>query len=253
MGNQPPPIGRPPAPRGPRPAAPPPPPRRPALRSPARAPRPSPRRHLALAGLVAVVLLAGIASATYRQTLAAAPDTGREVAAAGYALRVPEGWTPASPGAAPVTVYGIPFAPVAQAWDYPCRDGSFTRGTVAGAQVAVPAGVSVEQAVGAIARGAGEALYAGAAPQVAVGATTPRDGGGAQVEATVRTDGFAGCRAAEATVLIIAEPRVTAADGSTGAAVLVVGGDTRGGPAVPAPLTRDALVGIAGTAQAAGP
>ncbi|RZT84766.1 hypothetical protein EV383_1621 [Pseudonocardia sediminis] len=247
VGNQPSPLGRPAVARGTRQAA----PRPPALRSPGRAPRPSRGRYLTLAVMVAVVLLAGVGYAGYRQAVGD-PEAGRRVSSAAYTLTVPDGWTPAPPGAAPVTVYGIPFVPVAQASDYPCRDGSFTRGTVAGAQVAVPTGVSVEQAAGAFARGAGEALYAGAAPQVAVGPPTPRDGGGTQVEATVRTDGFGGCRATEATVLVVAEPRVTAADGSTGAALLVIGGDTRGGPAGPEPLTRDVLIGIASTAEAAG-
>ncbi|MDN5918688.1 MAG: hypothetical protein L0I76_26930 [Pseudonocardia sp.] len=201
--------------------------------------------------MVVVVLLAGIVYAGYRQAVGD-PEAGQELSAAGYTLTVPDGWNPAPPGAAPVTVYGVPFAPVAQGPGYPCGNGSFSRGTVAGAQVAVPPGVGVEQAASAFARGAGEALYAGAAPQVAVGTPEPRDGGGTQVEATVRADGLGGCRATEATVLVVAEPRVTAGDGSTGAALLVIAGDTRGGPAAPEPLTRDALLGIAGTAAAAG-
>lgn len=197
------------------------------------------------------MLLAGIAYAGYRQAVHD-PEAGQQISSDAYTLTVPGGWSAAPPGAAPVTIYGVPFTPVAQAPGYPCRDHSFARGTVAGAQVAVPPGVAVEQAASAFARGAGESLYAGAAPQVAVGLPAPREGGGTRVEATVRTDGLGGCRATEATVLVVAEPRITAGDGSTGAALLVVGGDTRGGPDAPGPLTRDALTGIAGTAGATG-
>ncbi|MBW0106594.1 hypothetical protein [Pseudonocardia sp. KRD291] len=249
VGNQPSPIGRPAAARGARPGE----PRRPALRSPApgRGPGRSRGSRILLAALVVVVLLAGLGYAGYRQAVGD-PEAGAEVSSAGYTVTVPDGWSAAPPGAAPVTVYGVPFTPLAQAPGYPCRDASFARATVAGAQVAVPPGVGVEQAASAFARGAGEALYAGSAPQVAVGPPAPRDGGGSQVEATVRTDGLGGCRATEATVLVVAEPRVTAGDGSTGAALLVVGGDTRGGPPAPEPLTRDTLLGITGTARAAG-
>lgn len=244
VGNLPPPIGRPAGPAGTRAAAP---------RPPAGGP-PAPSRgraHAALAALVAVVLLAGVGYAGYRQA-AGDPQAGRELSSPAYTLTVPDDWNPAPPGPAPVTVYGVPFTPVAQAAGYPCRDGSFTRGTVADARVAVPPGVGMEQAASAFARGAGEALYAGAAPQVAVGVPSPRDGGGTQVEATVRTDGLGGCRATEATVLVVAEPRITASDGSTGTALLIVGGDTRGGPAEPAPLARDTLLGIVDTAATPG-
>lgn len=201
--------------------------------------------------MVVVVLLAGVGYVGYRQAAGDPLAGGQQVSSAGYRLTVPDGWTPAAPGSAPVPVFGVPFVPIAQVGGYPCRDASFTRGTVTGAQVAVPPGVPLEQAASAFARGAGEALYAGAAPQVAVGVPAPRDGG-TQVEATVRTDGLGGCRATEATVLVLAQPRVTAADGSTGAALLVVGGDTRAGPAEPAPRTRDELLAVLDTAEPAG-
>lgn len=212
-------------------------------------------RRAPVVALVVLVLLAGLVYVGYRQLTGGPPEGWRTATSPGYELAVPNTWTPPAPGAPPLTVFGVPFGTAAQAGEYGCRDGRFARGIAASALIAVPADVGLDQAATAFARGAGEALYPGAGPQVAVGTPAERQLStvtGSRVEATVRTDGAGGCRATDATLQVLVVPRTTAPDGSIGAAVLVVAGDLRGGPPDPAPLAREDVVGVLDTAALAG-
>lgn len=200
-------------------------------------------RRAALAAAVGALLVAGTVAGlggAGRPGTGAAP-ADRPVSSQAFAVTPPAGWSAVGGGAAPLPVFGVPFARLAQV--PPFEPGtcppSAPRGTAAAALVAVPAGTSVEQAAQAFARGAGEAAYAGSAPQVAVGPAGPRPGAagtepGVWVEASVRTDGTvggqSGCRATDGAVGVLAVPRTAARDGSTGVALLVVAADAGGGP-----------------------
>ncbi|MEU6697419.1 hypothetical protein [Pseudonocardia sp. NPDC046786] len=200
-----------------------------------------------LAALVAVLLVAGtVAALTGIGDAPAAPPVPAAPAPPDtFAVTPPDGWTAAPAGAAPLEVFGVPFTRLAEVPPFAagqCPADPAPRGLAAAALVAVPAGTSVEEAAMAFARGAGEAAYAGAAPQVAVGPAGPRPGpdgaeNGVWVEATVRTDGTAagqaGCRATDGTAGVLAVPRTRARDGSTGVAMLVVAADAAGGPGDP--------------------
>ena len=174
-------------------------------------------RRLPVVLLVVAVFVAGLGYAGYRQLTGGPPDGFRAATSPGYELAVPQTWTPPAPGTPPLTVFGVPFGVAGQYGEYGCRDARFTRAVAASALIAVPADVGLDQAATAFARGAGEALYPGAGPQVAVGTPSERQLStvtGSRVEATVRTDGSAGCRATDATVQVLVMPRTTAADGS---------------------------------------
>jgi hypothetical protein len=208
-------------------------------------------RRLPVALLVAAVLVAGLAYVGYRQLTGGPPEGFRTVTSPGYELAVPQSWAAPTPGTPPLTVFGVPFGTAGRYGEYPCANGRFPRAVAASALIAVPPNVGLDRAATAFARGSGEALYPGAGAQVAVGTPGERELSrvtGSTVEATVRTDGAAGCRATDATVQVLVVPRTTAPDGSIGAAVLIVSGDLRGGPPQPAPLTRDELVRVLDTA-----
>ncbi len=201
--------------------------------------------------LVVVVLVAGLGYVGYRQLTGGPPGGWQEVTSPGYELAVPATWAAPPPGTPPIEVFGVPFGTAARSGDYGCRDGRFARGVAASALIAVPPDVGLDQAATAFARGAGEALYPGAGPRVAVGPASERQLSnvlGSRVEATVRTDGAGGCRATDALVQVLVVPRTTAPDGSIGAAVLIVSGDLRGGPPSPAPLPRGEFGAVADTA-----
>ncbi|MEQ3555027.1 hypothetical protein WIS52_31570 [Pseudonocardia nematodicida] len=203
-------------------------------------------RRPALAAAVVVLLVAGtVAALTARGTGTADPAAGADAAPAAseaFALTPPGGWTAATTQAPPLDVFGVPFTRLAEAPPFvagQCPTEAAPRGVAAAALVAVPDGTTVEDAAQAFARGAGESAYAGANPQVAVGAPVPRPGAedaeqGIWIEATVRTDGTAegvtGCRATDGSVGVLAVPRTEAQDGSTGVAMLVVAADVGGGP-----------------------
>ncbi|MEV1291735.1 hypothetical protein [Pseudonocardia sp. NPDC049635] len=216
-----------------------------------------------LAGLVAVLLVAGtVAALTGVGDSPAAPVTSVPPPTVAppdtFAVTPPDGWTSVSAPAGPLDVFGVPFTRLAEVPPFAageCPADPAPRGVAAAALVAVPAGTSIEEAARAFARGAGESAYAGAAPQVAVGPAGPRPGpddaeDGIWVEATVRTDGTAagrpGCRATDGAVGVLAVPRAQARDGSTGVAMLVVVTDIGGGPG--APVSRDAPAELASSA-----
>ncbi|OSY41278.1 hypothetical protein C8E95_5950 [Pseudonocardia autotrophica] len=221
-----------------------------------------------LAALVAVLLVAGTVAALTGvgdtpAEPAAAPPAGRADAPPDtFVVTPPQGWTSVSAPAAPLDVFGVPFTRLTEVPPFAageCPADPAPRGVAATALVAVPAGTSVAEAAQAFARGAGEAAYAGATPQVAVGPAGPRPGpddaeDGVWVEATVRTDGTAagrpGCRATDGTVGVLAVPRTQARDGSTGVAMLLVAADVGGGPGDP--VSRDAPGELASSATRPG-
>lgn len=193
-----------------------------------------------LAAAVVVLVVAGTAAALGTRPGPATPAAPGPAASEAFAVTPPAGWSAGTAQAPPLEVFGVPFVRLAEVPPFGaggCPVPAAPRGTAAAALVAVPAGTTVERAAQAFARGAGEAAYAGAGPQVAVGPPGPRPAGAADgaepgtwVEATVRTDGRAGCRATDAAVGVLAVPRTPARDGSTGVAMLVLTADAGGGP-----------------------
>lgn len=215
-----------------------------------------------LAAAVAVLLVAGIVAALGSGTPGPAGGSPAPAAAPAtsdaFAVTAPAGWSAVPAASPPLDVYGVPFVRLAQVPPFDpgtCPPPLAPRGTAAAALVAVPAGTTVEQATEAFARGAGESLWAGSAPQVAVGPPGPRPAAdaiesGTWVEATVRTDGAVagrpGCRAIDGAVGILAVPRTHAQDGSVGVAMLVVAADAGGGPGDAVP--REDLTDLVGSA-----
>jgi hypothetical protein len=169
----------------------------------------------------------------------------------------PTGWSTAPPGVAATTdapaLLGTLHGP-----RYPCGDEEFVRGFAASALLPTDATAGPVDRAERVARWFAEATFSaadGTAPAVTVGPPRPvqvagPDGpvGGTVTEAAVRAPAVrtpadrASCTATAGRVLVLAVPR------AEGAALLLVAGDTEGGPAEPAvpdPSTLDAVIGSA--------
>jgi len=221
------------------------------------APPSAPQRRGRLVALIAVgvLLLAALGVGGYllvRDTTAgpaAVPADFRPITTSTLTYAVPPGWTD-SPNA--LSVLGAPFEGRADAPGYTCEDAQYFRGLAASAFV--PGERPAAAVAGAFARETGRVFYLsadGGIPDVQVSDARPLDVGGVEgqvVEATSRTPTDDGCLATSGVVLLLAVP-TTGPDGAPGTAVLVVNGDTAGGPATAPPLidraTLDAVLNSA--------
>ncbi|MCX6466394.1 MAG: hypothetical protein NTW05_22800 [Pseudonocardiales bacterium] len=195
-----------------------------------------------LAGLGVGAFL--LVRATTADPAGTVPADFRPVTAAGLTWSVPPDWTPA-PGSGG-TVSGATLEGVHNGAPYECGGSSYLRGFTAVALVGagVPLGAAAEQ----FAQEAGANFYRPAddvPPEVRTTPPRPVDAGGAPaqlVEATVRASDD-GCLATEGVLLVLA------VETAAGTAVLVVNGDTAGGPPsappVPDRATLDAMIASA--------
>ncbi len=171
------------------------------------------------------------------------PPDFRQVTAAGLTWSVPPDWTPGTPGG---SVAGVPLEGVFNGAPYECGGNPYLRGFTAVALVG--AGVPPATAATQVAQEAGASFYQptdGVPADVSTTAPRAVDAGGAPaqlVEATVRVSDD-GCLATGGVLLVLAVPV------AEGTAVLVVNGDTDGGPAsappVPDRATLDAMIASA--------
>jgi len=205
--------------------------------------------------VVGVLVLAGLGVGAYllvNTTSSAAPAVPadfRTVTTPTLIYAVPPGWLDS---ANVLSLLGAPLEGRADAPGYTCADAPYFRGLAASTFVTGerPAG----SVATALAREAGRAFYqsaTGAAPDVEVSAPRPFDVAGAEgqlVEATARTPVDDGCLATTGTVLLLAVS-TTGPEGARGTAVLLVNGDTAGGPPSAPPLpdraTLDAVLASA--------
>lgn len=219
-------------------------------------PPPPPARRGRLVALLAVgvLLLAALGVGGYLLVTRtsdgpAVPADFRPVTTPTLGYAVPPGW---QDSAVAGSVLGAPLEGRVDAPGYECGDGRYLRGMVASAFV--PGERPAAAVATAFARETGSAFYStagGALPEVRVSDARPVDVGGAPgrlVEATTRTPVDDGCLATAGTVLLLAVP-TTGPDGSPGTAVLIVNGDTAGGPAdapaIPDRATLDAVLASA--------
>lgn len=222
------------------------------------APPPPPPRRGKLVALIAVgvLLLAALGVGGYllvRDTSTgpvAVPAGFRPVTTSTLSYAVPPGWTD-SPNA--LSVLGAPFEGRADAPGYSCDDAGYFRGVAASAFV--PGERPAAAVAGAFARETGRVFYLaanGAVPDVRLSEARPVDVDGVQgqlVEATASTPADDGCLATNGVILLLAVP-TTGPDGAPGTAVLVVNGDTAGGPATAPPLVeRTVLDAVLGSAR----
>ncbi|WP_300008906.1 hypothetical protein [Pseudonocardia sp.] len=209
--------------------------------------------------LVGALVLAGLGVGAFllvRTTTAGGgpgstvPADFRTVATPALTFAVPPGWED-SADAAPTLVLGAELTGLTYGPAYSCDGGAYFRG-VAG--VAFVAGERPPAAVAeAFGRETGRRFYGstGAEPGVALSAPRPVDVGGTtgqlvEVAVTVPVDD--GCLATSGTILVLAVPAPGSGAGP-GTAVLLVNGDTVGGPAsappVPDRAALDAMVASA--------
>jgi hypothetical protein len=202
--------------------------------------------------LVGLLVLAGLGVGAFLLVRATTTGGGpadppvalRDVTAGGLTFGVPDGWTPeTSPG---VTLAGLPVEGAHNGPAYECGGQTYLRGFTATLSVGLelPPGLTAEQ----LAQLAGTSFYSpadGAPVDVRVSDARAVDVGGvrgqlAEATVTVPDDG---CLATGGTVLVLAVPV------AGGTSVLVVNGDTAGGPPdappVPARATLDAMVASA--------
>lgn len=204
--------------------------------------------------LVGALVLAGLGVGAFllvRATIAggaAVPADFRRTTAAGLTFSVPPEWTPA-PGSG-VAVAGTDLQGVQNGDPYACGGGDYVR-VISGVAL-LAAGVPPAAAAEQVAREAGAVLYRTSAGELAqVSTATPRavDAGGAPaqlVEAHVRASPDP-CLASEGLLLVLAVPV------AEGTAVLVVSGDSAGGPAgAPAVPDREELDAVIASARPGG-
>lgn len=146
---------------------------------------------------------------------------------------------------------GLEFTGVARGTPYECGGRSYLRGVVASALL--PAAPPPSAVATGAARLLASSYYTGrdeTPADVTVGAPRTVDVGGIEgtvVEATARAASDDGCLATDGVVLVLAVP-VTGPRGERATALLVVNGDTAGGPQsppMPARATLDAVVASA--------
>ncbi|GAA2572713.1 hypothetical protein [Pseudonocardia hydrocarbonoxydans] len=219
-------------------------------------PPPPPARRGRLVALIAVgvLLLAALGVGGYLLVTRTSggpvvPADFRPVSTSVLTYAVPPGW---QDSASPGSVLGAPLEGRVEGPAYECGGGRYLRGLVASAFV--PGERPAAAVAAAFARETGSAFYStadGALPEVRVSDARPFDVGGVPgrlVEATSRTPADDGCLATSGTVLLLAVP-AAGPDGSPGTAVLVVNGDTAGGPADAPPVadraTLDAVLASA--------
>ncbi|MGH3566123.1 MAG: hypothetical protein ACRDRH_08845 [Pseudonocardia sp.] len=216
-------------------------------------PQPRGRGHwMALFAVVAIVL-SGLGLGTFLlvrggSTAASTPANFQTVRTPFLIYAVPPDWNTAAP---PQTLPGAVFIGAADAPGYECGGQRYLRGSAASALVETTRPAADVAATFARALGGGYyTSNSGTPPEVIVSPGRAVDVAGAPgtlVEATVRTPEDDGCLATRGTLLVLALP----AAGPSGAAtaLLVVNGDTAGGPAaappVPARETLDAIVNSA--------
>jgi hypothetical protein len=197
--------------------------------------------------LVGLLVLGGLGVGAFllvRTTTAERAVALRDATGAGLTFGVPADWTPETDPEAPVA--GLPVEGAHYGPRYECGGRTYFRGIAAALAAPGPASDVVVQE---LARLAGTSFYssAGGAPaQVLVGPPRTVDVGGTPgqlTEATITTAADDGCLATGGTLLLLAVPV------SSGTSVLLVNGDTTGGPpdAPPAPAraTLDAMVASA--------
>ncbi|QJY47273.1 hypothetical protein [Pseudonocardia broussonetiae] len=207
------------------------------------APHPGPRRRrgrLVALVVVGVLLLAALGVGGYllltRTTGTVVPADFRPITTATLSYSVPPDWLDSADAG---SVLGAPLEGRADAPGYECDGNQYYRGVVASAFV--PGERPAAAVASAFARETGSSFYvsaAGASPDVQVSDARPFEVDGVPgqlVEATSRTPTDDGCLATEGTVLILAVP-TTGPDGAPGTAVLVVNGDTTGGPSTAPPV-----------------
>jgi hypothetical protein len=163
------------------------------------------------------------------------PADFRTVATSALTFAVPPGWED-SIDSAPTLVLGAELAGLTYGPAYPCGGGTYFRGVVGAAFVEgerPPAAVAET-----FGRETGRRFYGSAGePDVALSAPRPVDVGGTTgqlVEATITVPIDDGCLATGGTILVLAVP--TSGGGAPGTAVLVVNGDTVGGPTSAPPI-----------------
>ncbi|WP_218597619.1 hypothetical protein, partial [Pseudonocardia oceani] len=196
-------------------------------------------RLVALVVVVGVLLLAALGVGGYlllnRATGTAVPADFRPITTATLSYSVPPDWVDSANSG---SVLGAPLEGRADAPGYECDGNQYYRGVIASAFV--PGERPAAAVAAAFARETGSSFYvsaAGAPPQVEVSDARPFEVDGVPgqlVEATSRTPTDDGCLATVGTVLILAVP-TTGPDGAPGTAVLVVNGDTTGGPSTAPP------------------
>ncbi|MBW0119611.1 hypothetical protein I4J48_30655, partial [Pseudonocardia sp. KRD-169] len=220
-------------------------------------PAPPPPRRGRLVTLIAVgvFLLAALGVGGYflidltSSGGATVPADFRRITTSTLTYAVPPDWSD-SPDAG--SVLGAPLEGRADAPGYLCGENQYFRGIIASSFV--PGERPADAVATAFARETGSSYYRssdGGTPDVQVSAPRPFEAGGVPgqlVEATSRTPTDDGCLATAGTVLLLALP-TTGPDGSPGTAVLIVNGDTAGGPADAPPLadraTLDAVLASA--------
>lgn len=218
----------------------------------------TPRGPLVALVLVGVLVLAGLGVGTFllvRTTTSTPPAPGpvpadlRTVSAGALSFGVPPGWEDA-PIDQPPTVLGAELSGVTFGPAYDCGGRTYYRGVtgVAFAEGERPA----QDVAAAFGREAGRQYYQTTTAEADVRLAAPRSvdvdrTGGQLVEATT-TVADDGCLATTGTVLVLAVP-ATGPGGVPGTAVLIVNGDTAGGPPsappVPDRATLDAMIASA--------
>lgn len=207
----------------------------------------TPRRTAVLLG-VGLLVLALVVVLGVRATAGAAP-----VATPFLAYTPPPGWSTAPPDAAATTdaptLVGVVHGP-----RYTCDGEEFLRGFAAAALLPVDPVASPADRAERVSRWFAATAYPApdgtppditVAPPRAVRVTGPAAAvEGTVTETTVRAPGGRGdCPATAGRVLVLAVPH----DG--GAALLLVAGDTEGGPADPAPVDPSALDAVVASAR----
>jgi hypothetical protein len=186
---------------------------------------------LVVVGLLVLGAL-GVGAFLLVRTTAAGPTVAlRDVTGAGLVFGVPEDWTPAP--AADASVAGVPVEAAHYGPRYECGGSTFFRGFAAA--LSAP-GLTPDVAARELGGLAGTSFYTptgGVPAEVRVGAPRPVDVGGTPgqlAEATITTPVDDGCLATGGTILVLAVPA------TGGSSVLVVNGDTAGGPADAPPV-----------------
>lgn len=147
---------------------------------------------------------------------------------------------------------GLQYAGVARAPGYDCGGGSYLRGLVASS--VLPGAHPADAVATTIASTLATDYYTqgdGATPTVTLGPTRTVDVSGTPstlAEADVETTVGDGCLATSGVVLVLAVP-ITGADGTEAVALLVVNGDTAGGPDTTPAVERSVLDAIVASAR----
>lgn len=207
---------------------------------------------MALFAVVAIVL-GGLGVGTFLlvrggPTTASTPANFQTIRTPFLVYAVPPDWNTAAPAQ---TLPGAEFVGAADAPGYECGGERYLRGSATSALIDTmqPA----EDVAAAFARALGGGYYtsnSSAPPEVIVGPGRAVDVAGARgtlVEATIRTPADDGCLATRGTLLVLALPAGGPSGNAT--ALLVVNGDTAGGPAAPPVPTRETLDAIIDSAR----